>query len=82
MKLFGTIRSVVNVQTHTGEIAKVFLSREADLNHRPKDHCLNIQLQSSALPAELSRVDRYDGDKTCISFRIEYNSNLHVFSNP
>ena len=31
-------------------------SREADLNHRPKDRCLNIQLQSSALPAELSRV--------------------------
>ena len=36
---------------------KVNASREADLNHRPKDHCLSyVQLQSSALPAELSRV--------------------------
>ena len=35
---------------------KTLPSREADLNHRPKDHWLNIRLQSSALPAELSRV--------------------------
>ena len=38
---------------------KKFPSREADLNHRPKDLWLNIQLQSSALPAELSRVSWY-----------------------
>ena len=30
-------------------------SREADLNHRPKDVNLYFQLQSSALPTELSR---------------------------
>ena len=30
-------------------------SREADLNHRPKDVNLLFQLQSSALPTELSR---------------------------
>ena len=30
-------------------------SREADLNHRPKDDNLLFQLQSSALPTELSR---------------------------
>ena len=40
-------------------------SREADLNHRPKDRCLNIQLQSSALPAELSRVAWPLIAKTC-----------------
>ena len=36
-------------------------SREADLNHRPKDHWIIIQLQSSALPAELSRVGWISG---------------------
>ena len=47
---------------------KEFLSREADLNHRPKDHCLDNQLQSSALPAELSRVGCKWLVNTCSDF--------------
>ena len=51
---------------------KEFLSREADLNHRPKDHCLDNQLQSSALPAELSRVGCKLMVNTCMGFSTVY----------
>ena len=56
---------------------KKFPSREADLNHRPKDLWLNIQLQSSALPAELSRVDRSSLFKACVNVRADYFFNYN-----
>ena len=37
-------------------LCQKWTSREAESNHRPKDHCVVRPLQSSALPTELSRV--------------------------
>ena len=55
---------ITNVHPKTNQLTNVdigqkYPSREADLNHRPKDLwfvMIDFLLQSSALPAELSRV--------------------------
>ena len=68
---------VTGIMRKTLKNEKMSLSREADLNHRPKDHWLNIQLQSSALPAELSRVDRLCIVKACANVRADYFFNYN-----
>ena len=80
----ASLRSISTMQPHFSRFHQLFgswlvkkkelNSREADLNHRPKDVCNLFLLQSSALPAELSRVPAFPSPVLFLSLLSPFSS--------